>query len=149
MFSKIKAGMDKALAGLAAEASKFKNRSFMEAIVAACALVAAADGSISSEEKNKMVGFLRNSDELKHFDIKDVIAVFDKVTASLSFDIGIGKAEALKIIGKLRGHEDQAKLMIRVACAIGASDGSFDDKEKAVIREICLDLGLDPAAFSL
>ena len=149
MFSKIKAGMDKAIAGLAAEASKFKNRSFMEAVVASCAMVSAADGSISSEEKNKMIGYLRNSNELKHFDVTEVIAFFEKMTSSFGFDAAIGKAEALKIIGKLRGKEDQGRLMIRVACAIGAADGDFDDKEKAVIHEICRDLGLNPADFAM
>ena len=44
-------------ATLAAEASKFRNREFMQAIVAACALMAAADGKISSEEKQKMMGY--------------------------------------------------------------------------------------------
>jgi len=96
-----------------------------------------------------MIGCLRNSDELKLFDINDMIAIFDKVTASFNFDVAIGKAEALKIIGKLRGHEDQARLMIRVACVIGASDGNFDNNEKATIRKICRDLGLDPASFDL
>lgn len=149
MFSKIKAGMDKAMAGLAAEASKFKNRSFMEAVVASCAMVSAADGSISSEEKNKMMGYLRNSNELKHFDVNEVIAFFEKMTTSFSFDAAIGKAEALKVIGKLRGKEDQGRLMVRVACAIGAADGDFDAKEKAVIHEICRDLGLNPADFAI
>ena len=96
-----------------------------------------------------MMGFLQNSAELKHFETAEVIAFFDKVTASFDFDLAIGKAEALKTIGKLRGKEDQARLMIRVACAIGASDGNFDASEKAVIREICRDLGLDPADFDL
>jgi hypothetical protein len=34
-----------------------------------------------------------------------------------------------------------------VVCAIGASDGDFDDKEKAAWRLICLELGLNPADF--
>ncbi len=33
---------------LAAEVSKFKNKDFMEAVVAGCALVASADGQISA-----------------------------------------------------------------------------------------------------
>ena len=149
MLSKLKAGMDKAIASLATEASKFRNRSFMEAVVASCALVSAADGAISPDEKNKMMGYLRNSNELKHFDVNEVIAFFDKITSGFNFDPAIGKAEALKVIGKLRGKEDQSRLMIRVACAIGASDGDFDSKEKAVVRAICMDLGLDPTNFDV
>jgi len=39
------------------EVAKYKNNDFMEAVVAGCALVAAADGNISSEEKQKMAAF--------------------------------------------------------------------------------------------
>jgi len=136
-------------ARLTAEVSKFKNRAFMEATVASCALVAAADGTISSEEKQKMAGFIRNSDELKHFAMPDVIVYFEKVVGNFDFDAAIGKAEALKLIGRLRGNPEQARVMVRVACAIGASDGNFDQKERAVVREICVELGLNPSDFDL
>jgi tellurite resistance protein TerB len=134
---------------LTAEVSKFKNRTFMEATVAACAMVAAADGTISAQEKQKMAGFIRNSDELKVFEMPAVIAFFEKVTGNFDFDADIGKAEALKVIGRLRGNEEQARVMVRVACAIGASDGNFDDGEKAVVRDICKELGFNPADFDL
>lgn len=149
MLNWLKDKSNDARAQLTAQVSKFRNRTFMEATVAACALVAAADGSISSEEKQKMAGFIRNSDELKHFAIPDVIAFFDKVVSNFDFDAMIGKAEALKVVGRLRGNEEQARVMVRVACAIGASDGNFDERERAAVREICVDLGLAPADFDL
>ncbi len=136
-------------ARLSAEVSKFKNRAFMEATVASCALVAAADGTISSEEKQKMAGFIRNSDELKNFTMPDVITFFEKIVGNFDFDAAIGKAEALKVIGRLRSNPEQARVMVRVACAIGASDGNFDQKERAVVREICVELGLNPADFDV
>ena len=92
---------------------------------------------------------MRNSDELKHFEMPNVIAYFEKVIANFNFDAAIGKAEALKVIGRLRDNEEQGRVMVRVACAIGASDGTFDDDEKAVVREICVELGLKPADFDL
>ena len=96
-----------------------------------------------------MAGFIRNSEELKHFAMPDVIAVFEKVVGNFEFDAGIGKVEALKVVGRLRGNEEQARVMVRVACVIGASDGDFDEKEQAVVREICAELGLNPADFDL
>jgi len=149
MLNWLKDKSNEARTRLTAEVSKFKNRTFMEATVAACALVAAADGTISSEEKQKMAGFIRNSDELKVFEMPAIIAFFEKVTGNFDFDADIGKAEALKVIGRLRGIEEQARVMVRVACAIGASDGNFDDGEKAVVRDICKELGLNPADFDL
>ncbi len=149
MLSWIKDKGNEARARLNAEVSKFRNKAFMEATVAACALVAAADGTISSEEKQKMAGFIRNSDELKNFAMTDVIAFFEKVVGNFEFDTAIGKAEALKVIGRLRTNQEQARVMVRVACVIGASDGNFDVKEQAVVREICVELALNPSDFGL
>ena len=134
---------------LSAEVSKFKNREFMEAVVSGCALVAAADGNISSDEKQKMVGFIQNSNELKVFDVKDVIKAFNSVCEKFEFDQQIGRAEALKSIGLLRKKEDAARLLVRVCCAIGSADGNFDESERAACRIICNELGLNPGDFDL
>lgn len=149
MLNWLKQNAEQARSKLAAEASKFKNRSFMEAVVNGCALVAAADGNIDSSEKQKMAGFIGRAEELKHFDMSQVIEVFQKTASDFEFDHAIGKASALKTIGKIKGNEEQAKLLVRVICAIGAADGDFDDQEKAMVREIAKELGLDPADFDL
>ena len=148
-FDTLKQKAGEARNKLATEVGKFKNREFMEACVAGCGLVAAADGNIDSSEKQKMMKFIQQSEELKVFDAKDVIAVFNKVTESFEFDNEIGKAEALKIIGKLRSKPDAARLMVRVCCAIGSADGDFDEKEKQVIREMCRDLDIPAEDFGL
>lgn len=134
---------------LTTEIAKFKNKEFMEACVAGCALVAAADGSIASSEKQKMMKFIQQSDELKVFDTKDVIDYFNKVANNFEFDHEIGKAEALKAIGKLRSKPDAARLMVRVCCAIGTADGDFDENEKTIIRDMCRDLDLPADDFGL
>ncbi len=139
----------KARAKMSAEVSKFKNRSFMEAVVSGCALVAAADGSIDASEKQKMAGFMERADELKHFDMRQVIDVFNKTVGDFEFDHTIGKATALKTIGKIKGNDEQSRLLVRVVCAIGAADGDFDADERAVVGELVRELGLNPSDFDL
>lgn len=134
---------------MAAEVGKFRNREFLEAVTAACAMVASADGKVDPLEKQKMVGFLERSPELQHFDVKQVIESFQKTIGNFEFDQEIGKAEALKTIGKVRKNEEQARMVVRVAIVIGGSDGNFDPHEKEAVRVICRDLNLDPAAFDL
>ena len=134
---------------LAAEMTKFKNTDFMEACVAGCALVSAADGEISSAEKMKMTGFIQNSKELKVFDLNKVISSFNGYCEKFSFDEQIGRAEALKAVAKIRTKPDAARLLVRVCIAIGSSDGHFDESERAMCRMICNELGLAPAEFDL
>lgn len=149
MLTWLKDSASTARQGLMNEVSKFKNREFMEAVVAGCAIVAAADGDVSSQEKQKMIGFMQSSDELKAFRIEDVIKFFNQVSAKFDFDRDIGRAEALKVIGRLKKNEAAARIMVRVCCIIGASDGSFDEAEKKAVRGICTELGLNPADFEL
>jgi tellurite resistance protein TerB len=149
MLDWLKTNVELARTKLATEVAKFKNRDFMEALVAGCALVSAADGDIGSAEKQRMTGFIQNSDELKVFDLKDVIIAFNNYCQKFEFDAEIGKAEALKAVGKVRAKPDAARLLVRVCCAIGSSDGNFDDSERAMCRIICNELGLNPADFEL
>lgn len=149
MLNWLKQNTADARAKMSAEVSKFKNRTFMEAVVSGCALVAAADGSIDSSEKQKMAGFLERSEELKHFDMRQVIEVFQRVAGDFEFDDAIGKATALRTIGKVRGNPEQARLLVRIVCAIGAADGEFDAQERTVVSEIARELDLDPTEFDL
>lgn len=129
--------------------TRFKNKDFLDAVVAGCALVAAADGEIEASEKQKMVGFIERSNELKVFDIKDAIKRFNGFTDSFDFDFVIGKGEAMKAIGKLKSNDEAARMLIRVCCAIGMADGDFDDDEKKMVKEICIELHLNPSDFNL
>ncbi|EMZ44385.1 TPA: Tellurite resistance TerB [Pseudomonas aeruginosa] len=149
MLEWLKTNAAKARETLTTEVGKYKNRDFMAAIANGCALMSAADGEIKSEEKMKMTGFINNSPELKVFNLNDVIGVFNDACGKFEFDFQIGQAEALKVISKIKSNEGQSRLLVRVVCAVGASDGDFDNKEKAVARLICLELGLNPADFEL
>jgi tellurite resistance protein TerB len=149
MLDWLKTNAAKARGTLTSEVLKLKNRSFMEATAAACAMIAAADGEVSAAEKTKMIGFISNSPELKVFNLTEVIKAFNDAVAKFEFDQQIGQAEALKVISKVKGNDGASRLLVRVACAIGTSDGDFDEKEKAACRQICIELGLSPADFEL
>ena len=52
---------------LVLEVGRFRNRTFLDGVVAAAVVIAAADGNISSEEKKKLYDYVRISEELKCF----------------------------------------------------------------------------------
>jgi tellurite resistance protein TerB len=104
---------------------------------------------VSSEEKQKMIGFLRSSEELKVFDTAEVIEFFNKLVTSFDFDLEIGKGETMKYILALKDQPEAAQLALRVGIAVAKSDGNFDDDEKSAVREIARSLGFDPAEFGL
>ncbi len=134
---------------LKTEATKIKNKQFLESVVAGVVAVAYVDGNVSPEEKNKMMGILRTNDVLSVFDTDKVIELFNKFVSKYEFDPGIGEMETLAVVAKLKSKDAEARLLVRVCCAIGAADGDFDDDEKAVVRKICGELGLNPKDFDL
>jgi tellurite resistance protein TerB len=131
------------------EVSKIKNKQFLESVLAGTVVVAYADGTVSSEEKTKLMGFIRNNELLSVYDTDVVINGFNKFMSKYEFDRGIGEMECLAVVGKLKGKEPEARLLVRVCCAISAADGDFDESEKKAVRSICSELGLNPADFDL
>ncbi|CDL86843.1 tellurite resistance TerB family protein [Xenorhabdus cabanillasii] len=148
-LNKIKSALNAGREELANQVGRFKNRKFMEGTVAVCAHVAMASNGVSSEEKQKMVGFIKNSPELKVFDTTEIIEFFNKLVSSYEFDADIGKGEAMKYIMALKQQPEAAQLALRVGIAVAKSDGDFDNDEKNAAREICTSLGFAPADFEL
>ena len=134
---------------LKTEALKYKNKDFLNAAMAGCALVAMADGSVSAEEKQKMIKFIESNDALSVFTTSDVIKAFQEHVSQLEFDKDIGQAKALQALHKMKSNEGAARLLVRMVIAVAASDGNFDAKEQAVASKIVKELGLNPSEFEL
>jgi tellurite resistance protein TerB len=134
---------------LKTEALKFKNKDFLNAAMAGSALIAMADGSVSAEEKQKMIKFIETNDALSVFSTSDVIKAFQDFVGQLEFDKDIGEAKAYQALGKMKSNAEGARLLLRMIIAIAASDGDFDASEKIVAVKIARELGLNPADFEL
>ena len=134
---------------LKTEALKFKNKDFLNAAMAGSALVAMADGSISSGEKQKMIKFIESNDALSIFTTSDVIKAFQDFVGQLEFDKDIGEAKAYQAIGKMKSNTEASRLLILMIISIASSDGLFDNDEKKVAVKIAKELGLDPSEFEL
>lgn len=134
---------------LKTEALKFKNKDFLNAAMAGSALVAMADGSITGEEKQKMIKFIESNEALSVFTTSDVIKAFQDFVGQLEFDKDIGEAKAYQALGKIKSNNEAARLLIRMIIAIASSDGNFDAAEKKVAVKIANELGVNAAEFEL
>jgi tellurite resistance protein TerB len=134
---------------LKTEALKFKNKDFLQAAMAGSALIAMADGSISSEEKQKMIKFIESNDSLSIFSTGDVIKAFQEHVGQLEFDKDIGEAKAYQALGRMKSNAEAARLLMRMIIAIASSDGVIDVNERKVAVKVAVELGLSPAEFEL
>lgn len=148
-MSSFSSWLSRSKSNLTDNVKKFKNKDLLEAIVAGCAVVSVADGSINASEKQKMAGYLGRSAELSVFNMSEVIERFNHYAANMDFDVMVGKQEALRVIGKFKSKPEVGRVIVGVCCAVGAADGDFDDQEKAAVRDIVNVLGLTNSEFGL
>lgn len=128
---------------------QFKSREFAEASMAACALVAAADGSVDAAERQRTAALIVGNETLSVFPPDDLRARFDGYCDKLTRDFDLGRVEAITVIGKLKAKPDQARGVASIGLIIAGADGTVDPAEKKILREICFALGIDPAEYDL
>ncbi len=126
---------------------RYKSQDVLEAVVAGCALVSMADGQLDQSERQKMLEFVNQSEELRVFDSQKVIQKFNQYVSKIEYDQAVGRAEAFRALGKVRTKPEIARLIARYCIAIGYADGYFDQSEKQMVTDICRELGLNPAEF--
>ncbi|MDR3587106.1 MAG: TerD family protein [Desulfosporosinus sp.] len=127
--------------------NKYMGKDLTEGLVAGSALVAMADGIIEPSEREKLIDYFRTSQEMRGININEVDSRFNYFVQRIRSDQMLGKAEALRAIGKLASKPEAARLVVRLCCAIGFADGEFAPVEKKIVEEICREVNLDPREF--
>ncbi|MFT7401825.1 MAG: tellurite resistance protein TerB [Hydrogenophaga sp.] len=142
IFNSIKQSVTKAANSMNSELKKFRSKDLLQAIVAGSTMIAYADGVVSAEEKQKLLGFVRSSEQLSVFESDKVIESFTQYLSRFEFDVTIAAGEALQKIAAFRG-KPEAELIVRVCLAIAKADGNIDMQEQQALGQICQSLGLD------
>jgi tellurite resistance protein len=128
---------------LAAELDKFRNRQFLDATMAASALVSMADGDANITELNILDQALETIQELRIYDPHDALDLYRDYLEGLRQDPAGTREKIMQTIGKLRDDPHAATLLIRVCVAIGKADDNFSAPEMTVIQDLCQALALD------
>ena len=128
---------------------QFKSYEFLDGVVAGCSMVAAADGTISAAERNAMARFIRENDALRVFEMSEVMSRFDWFTDGYGFNQDEGDRDAIVAMERLKSNRLAARVLVRLCCAIAASDGQFGRAQLDSVRRICRTLELEPSEFRL
>jgi len=134
---------------LAAERDKFRNRQFLDATMAASALVSMADGDANITEVNILDQALEAVEELRIYDPHDAMDLYRDYIDGLREDPGATRKKILEAVGKVQDDEHAARLLLRVCVAIGKADDNFSVPEKAAITDLCRVLDFDSAELGL
>ena len=127
------------------EIEKHRQRPFLEAVMACCALVATADGEISFSERSRMDWMVEDLEQLKLFDPHNAVTLFNRYADWLFSAPEAARASTLRTVRLGADAADAGTLLVRIAVAMAEADGEYTSDEQAVVRMICANLGLDPA----
>jgi len=125
--------------------SRVKDKSLFRRVVSASFLIARADGVFDSDEKSALANIVGR--KLSQFGIGDILQILDDCQEKVVFDEAMGVSEIMDDIGGASGED--AAMIMRISCYIGAADGDFDDDEKRVASSMATRMGIDPAAYGL
>ncbi len=129
------------------ELERHRQRPFLEAAMAACALIASADDEVSFSERARMDAVLESLAELRIFDPHEAVNLFNARLEALQVDRQAGQGEAFEAIRRGATAEGAPELLVRICVAISLADGKFVVNERAMLGLICAALNLTPAAI--
>jgi tellurite resistance protein TerB len=129
------------------ELARHRQRPFLLAAMAACALIASADDEVSFSERTRMDAVLESLAELRLFDPHEAVDLFDARLDALQADRDAGRAAAFEAVRRGAVAEGAGVLIVRICVAISLADGKFVASERAMLGLICAALNLAPDAI--
>lgn len=127
--------------------ARYQNQNFRDACMATCALVAMADGILQDDERKKVIACIQNNEALSHFSATVLRDLFIGFCEQAKDDFT--KVEVIKAIRKVKTENDFADMVVKIGIIIAKSDKEFADVEKAVIKTIISELGLNETDYDL
>jgi tellurite resistance protein TerB len=122
---------------------RVRERAFLDAAMAASALVASADGDVSLAELLSRDDILDRVEALQAFDTEVAVSRFRSYLRGIETDHGSGAARALAAVAAFGEDPELAPLLLRVAVAIAKADARISPEEQAVIEQLTQALGAE------
>jgi tellurite resistance protein len=131
------------------QAQRHRNRQFLEASMAACALVAMADGVVSFSQRVRVDQVMETLEELKVFDPHDGVNLFNEYAEAIMESPRKGRERALRALETEAEVPEKANLLIRICLAVSEVGGQIPLPEQVEIVALANRLGVDPGACGL
>ena len=128
---------------------RHRNRPFLEATMAACAIVAAADGEISFGERIRTDQILDALDSLKVFDSHEAVDLFNKFANAILSTPKEGRERAIATLKVVSDDPEKSALLMRIFMAICEIGETKSLVKQIEVVMLCGLLGIEPNDFGL
>jgi tellurite resistance protein TerB len=131
------------------QVDRYRNWPFLNAAMAACAIVAAANGKVSFCQRMRIDQILATLDRLREFDPHEGVDLFNDFVDKITRCPKTGHQKALAAMSTVASEKPVAELLIRLCLAVSQSDGKISKSERSEIIYLCDVLGIEPGSVGL
>lgn len=121
-----------------------KHRPFLEAAMAACALVSTADGVVDECEVDRVDIILKTLQDLKVFDHTEGVELFRDFSDAILAAPKHGRALAWKPIARIAPDKEAVESIVRICLAVSRSHEELSLVDQIEIVSLCSRLGVVP-----
>ncbi len=108
----------------------------LDAMVAACAIIAYADGNAAEQERRRLLGLMRRIPLLEGFSRDDLATEFALHEQAFDLDPVNARQTALKTIAALRPNSSEIRALLKSCEDIMRADGVAHPLEQEALRTI-------------
>ncbi len=141
--------LSRARAVIAEHVERFTNRDFLEAAMAASALVSQADGSVNFTEASTVDQALDAVHRLNVYDRNEATDLYRSYIDELTEEPEEARRRVFRAVERIADDEEAARILIKICVAIGRSDDEFAESERRAVRDLARTLGLDPSGLDV
>jgi tellurite resistance protein TerB len=127
---------------------RYRDRTFLKAAMAAGALTAYADGTVSVSERFKIEEILERLERLHIYDAQKAVEKFEEYVVELEDNTDQAEKVLLGKLQRISSDGVAADLIARIAIEISYADKYFNQAERMQFTAICEALGLDPKDYA-
>ena len=117
--------------------------------MAACAIIATDDGSVSFAERVRVDQILETLDQLNIYDPHEGGDIFNEYVDEIEKSPKEGHSKAMNAVKAFANEVESASLIIRICLAVAEADGDATLADQIEIVTLCSLLGVDPEGMGL
>ena len=128
---------------LAHEVATVGRDDLMEAMIAACAIVAHADGRVDVTERRRVSQLMRALPALSGFSSETVAEEFARHERTFAYEPFGARDDALDVIEALRPHVSEVRMLLSACQHVLEADGFHHPREYQALQDVSKALGAD------
>jgi len=132
-----------------AQMERHRNRPFLKAAMAACALVACARGEVTFSQRIRVDQILDTLERLKVFDPHEGVDLFNDYVSDILGSPRDGQRQALSTVKLFTEDPETAALLVRICLAVAEAAGEKSLSQEIQVVMLCSVLGVDPTHLNL